>query len=187
MDVAAKLERRVAELEHVIPRPATPPVPVTARAWTSPSSVTPPNRRPAPDASVGPISSPAPSRSTSPAAEYAAAACVSSRSSPTRRHRPHPARRPRSACASSSRPAPLAPLTARPFGDVFTPVRPNPSSLPRSGPWPDTSSCSRFSLRPGLCQIFPSARPPLRCDLLTAPLRTHPRAQISTSKYLINL
>jgi hypothetical protein len=40
------------------------------------------------------------------------------------RHRPHLARRPRSACASSSRPAPVAPLTARPFGDVFTLPRP---------------------------------------------------------------
>jgi hypothetical protein len=41
-----------------------------------------------------------------------------------RRHRPHLARRPRSACASSSRPAHVAPLTARPFGDVFTLPRP---------------------------------------------------------------
>ncbi len=41
-----------------------------------------------------------------------------------RRHRPHLARRPRSACASSSRPAPVAPLTARPFGDVFSLPRP---------------------------------------------------------------
>jgi hypothetical protein len=41
-----------------------------------------------------------------------------------RRHRPHLARRPRSPCASSSRPAPVAPLTARPFGDVFTLPRP---------------------------------------------------------------
>ena len=40
------------------------------------------------------------------------------------RHRPHLARRPRSACASSSRPAPVAPLTARTFGDVFTLPRP---------------------------------------------------------------
>ena len=40
------------------------------------------------------------------------------------RHRPHPPRRPRPACASSSRPAPVAPLTARPFGDVFTLSRP---------------------------------------------------------------
>jgi hypothetical protein len=40
-------------------------------------------------------------------------ACPRGRLRP-RRHRPHLARRPRSPCASSSRPAPVAPLTARP-------------------------------------------------------------------------
>ena len=40
-----------------------------------------------------------------------------------RRHRPNPPRRPRSPCASSSWTGPVVPLTARPFGDVFTRLR----------------------------------------------------------------
>jgi hypothetical protein len=78
------------------------------------------------------------------------------------------------ACASSSRPAPVAPLTARPFGDVFTLPRPTtsrprlagvsptrarplPSSLPLSGSSPHTSSRARFPSRPGPCQNLPTA------------------------------
>jgi hypothetical protein len=54
-----------------------------------------------------------------------------------RRHRPNPPRRPRSPSASSSWPGPVVPLTARPFGDVFT--RPRPAAVltaplgPRTG------------------------------------------------------
>jgi hypothetical protein len=74
-----------------------------------------------------------------------------------RRHRPHLARRPRSACASSSRPAPVAPLTARPFGDVFTLRAPLPASLPLSGSSRHISSRARFPSRLGPCQNLPTA------------------------------
>ena len=69
---------------------------------------------------------------------------------------PHHPRRPRSPGASS-RPDPVAPLTARPLGDVSTSRASLRSSLPLSGPWRHISSRARFPSRPGPCQNTPTA------------------------------
>jgi hypothetical protein len=108
--------------EHVIPRPAAPPHRHSSR-WTSPTPTTPPNPRPDPGASPG-------------QSMRRPHACPRGRLR-RRRHRPNPPRRPRSPSASSSWPGPVVPLTARPFGDVFT--RPRPAAVltaplgPRTG------------------------------------------------------
>ena len=111
--------------EHVIPRPAAPPPPQLALDFALPSD----------PAASSPTSSPRPRRIgwAKLLARVFALDITRCRTCGGRMrvlevvsdpvcHCPAP--RPRSACASSSRPAPVAPLTARPFGDVFT--------LPRS-------------------------------------------------------
>ena len=112
--------------EHVIPRPAAPPPPQLARDFALPSD----------PAESSPTSSPRPRRIgwAKLLARVFAQGITRCRTCGGRmrvlevvshpgRLRPHPARRPRSAC-TSSRPTPVAPMTARPFGDVFTLSRP---------------------------------------------------------------
>jgi len=82
-----------------------------------------------------------------------------------RRHRPNPPRRPRSPCASSYRPAPVAPLTARPFGDVFTRLRlAAVLTAPRA---PDRAfRHARASPRPQDRAKIPRPRDPLEAGLV---------------------
>jgi hypothetical protein len=142
--------------EHVIPKPAAPPppqLPLDFALSSDPAESSPRPRRirlgkaPRPGLRAG--HHPLPKM-------WRPHARPRGRLRP-RRHRPHLARRPRSACASSSRPAPVAPLTARPFGDVFTLRAPLPASLPLSGSSRHISSRARFPSRLGPCQNLPTA------------------------------
>ena len=57
----------------------------------------------------------------------------------------------RSACTSSSRPAPVAPLTARPRGDVFTLLRPTAAAAALLEPFGRALRRARASPRPQDC------------------------------------